>query len=539
MGLGRNNPWLLAGIATLTALLVLNLPLFVCMPLAPDVNLYDFCARNVLRGGVHYRDVFENNFPGIVWLHAGIRTLVGWRTEALRAVDLLIVCGVVLSLVRWLRILGQPGSIQVWAAVALCAFYLSTSEWCHCQRDTWMLLPAMIGLHLRRRQVARTPAARRSSLFWWSFLEGTLWAAAFWIKPFVAVPALAAWLTSALVQRQRGAHSSALLADFMGLLLGGMIVGALGTLWLRTTGAWPYFWDVFLHWNAEYYAYGRSRSASSGLVRDLLLSSMPWVLVHLLAVPAALITLGRGLFAARSTDTTRYPQDLMAAFYLGWLGQAVFLQNLAHYIYVPPLLLAITLLAGLPLPRRTPGWGWLVVMGFAGVAIAVHPAIRWSRTSLWVRCFQEGSTPQIKNRLALLRVTDWVALDQVREYLWEQAVGDGELVVFSAYALPLYLELDVGPPMRFVYFDVHYNQYIRHRTEIRDILLATNPRFIVSDLDSGSLFSTWPHVAKPGPVPLPEDFPAEHRNEYPWSLPIVFRAGRYAVHSMRQNTALR
>jgi hypothetical protein len=70
-------------------------------------------------------------------------------------------------------------------------------------------------------------------------------------------------------------------------------------------------------------------------------------------------------------------------------------------------------------------------------------------------------------------------------------------------------------------------------------LLASKPRFIVSDLDRGSLFNSWPQKAEPGAIPLPEDFPAEHRDQYPWALPIVFKAGRYAVHSTRQNTALR
>jgi hypothetical protein len=451
----------------------------------------------------------------------------------------LILGGIVWLLVRWLRALGQPESVQVWAAVALCAFYFSTSEWCHCQRDTWMLLPAMVGLHLRRRQVARMPSGARGAIVSWSLLEGACWAAAFWIKPFVAVPALASWLASALLQKRRGARMATLIADLTGLLVGGGIVGALGSLWLRATGAWPYFWDVFLHWNAEYYAYGRTRSASSGLVRELLLSSMPWVLLHLLAIPVALITLGRGCFTARSTEAARIPQVLMAAFYLGWLGQAVFLQNLAHYIYVPPLLLAIALLAGLPLPERMPRLGCLVVLGFAGVAIAVHPAIRWPRSSLWPRCLQEGATPEVKNGLALLSVTDWVALDHVRAYLQEQHVGDGDLVVFSAYALPLYLQLDVQPPMRFVYFDVHYNQFVRHQAEMRDALRATQPQFIVSDLDRGSLITTWPDKAEPGPISLPENFPAEFRDQFPWALPIVFRAWRYAIHSTRQNTALR
>lgn len=39
--------------------------------------MYDVAARNILRGGVHYRDVFDTNLPGIVWLMAAIRSAKG------------------------------------------------------------------------------------------------------------------------------------------------------------------------------------------------------------------------------------------------------------------------------------------------------------------------------------------------------------------------------------------------------------------------------------------------------------------------------
>src|SRR5262249_15286704 len=92
-----------AGLAVLVLLLVTALPLFVCMPVWSDVIHYDLCARNILRGGIHYRDQTDVNFPGMVWIHAGLRTLLGWSTEALRIVDILVVCGVVGLLVRWVK----------------------------------------------------------------------------------------------------------------------------------------------------------------------------------------------------------------------------------------------------------------------------------------------------------------------------------------------------------------------------------------------------------------------------------------------------
>src|SRR4051794_30443222 len=67
--------WL--GWCGLALVLVGGVPLFLRMPLWADPIQYDIAARNVLRGGMHYRDVFDVNLPGMVWLHAAIRGLFG------------------------------------------------------------------------------------------------------------------------------------------------------------------------------------------------------------------------------------------------------------------------------------------------------------------------------------------------------------------------------------------------------------------------------------------------------------------------------
>src|SRR5689334_2864688 len=77
----------IAAWAGLVALLAVNLPAFLCMGLDSDTLMYDVCARRVLAGDVHYRDLLETNFPGIVWSHMVFRSVVGWSFEALRAVD--------------------------------------------------------------------------------------------------------------------------------------------------------------------------------------------------------------------------------------------------------------------------------------------------------------------------------------------------------------------------------------------------------------------------------------------------------------------
>src|SRR5207245_1339371 len=125
-----------------------------------------------------------------IWVHAAVRSLVGWRSEALRAVDLFVVSALVVLVSGWLRKAGVSRTARAWTVFALYAFYFSLSEWCHCQRDMWMLFPGLLALHLRRRQFDRLTLLNPSaaSVAAWSLLEGIIWGLAIWIKPFVLLP---------------------------------------------------------------------------------------------------------------------------------------------------------------------------------------------------------------------------------------------------------------------------------------------------------------------------------------------------------------
>src|ERR1700691_570928 len=127
----------------LLAILVVGVPLFVCMPLWVDVTYYDICARNILDGGVHYRDIFETNLPGMVWLHALIRPMIGWSSEAIRIVDLGVVGSSIVLLSFWLKRIGLSHAARIWFCSAAALFYIYETEFIHCQRDGWMLLPTV------------------------------------------------------------------------------------------------------------------------------------------------------------------------------------------------------------------------------------------------------------------------------------------------------------------------------------------------------------------------------------------------------------
>ena len=64
-----------AGLAAvmLAGVLILAVPLFVRAPVWVDVTYHDISAWNIRHGGVHYRDIFETNLPGMVWVHLLLR----------------------------------------------------------------------------------------------------------------------------------------------------------------------------------------------------------------------------------------------------------------------------------------------------------------------------------------------------------------------------------------------------------------------------------------------------------------------------------
>ena len=66
-------------------------PIFLQMTLTPDAVLFDIQTRCLLDGGVLYRNVVEPNLPGVVWIHALVRSVAGWSPMVLRSFDLAVV----------------------------------------------------------------------------------------------------------------------------------------------------------------------------------------------------------------------------------------------------------------------------------------------------------------------------------------------------------------------------------------------------------------------------------------------------------------
>ncbi|MBW3543385.1 MAG: hypothetical protein KY476_24285 [Planctomycetes bacterium] len=540
-------------LAMMALLLAVGGPLFIALPLTADAALYDVQARIALQGGVLYRDAFEPNLPGIVWCHIAIRSVLGWSSEALRLVDLAVFCVIAALLGRLVgRLAGVPAA-GAWAAAIALWFYLSTSEWCHCQRDTWMLLPALVAFGLRTSQLRRLwESVPGRSLFVWGMIEGLCWGAAFWLKPFVAVPAAVCLVSSAGGARERSSGESRLngsrhlrwrplATDWFGVLTGGAAIGAVGVLWLVFSGAWPSFVKTLVEWNPDYFAAGRDRW-TWGRADQLARSLSPWIWLHVAAVPLAVRVLWR-----RHAGTSAEAR-LLPALYLGWLAQAVLLQHPFDYVHAPAIVLAIATVVGaaaracsatkgsdpfavhpFPLvpiarPQRglTPcGAGSsaglkLLAVAFIAAAIATSPLTTWSTPSSLAASFTQLGSADLRDRLCRTAAVSWRDLAAVADFLRSQKVRNGEVTCWNGHLVHLYRALGIRPSTRYVYLDVLTSLFPGRRGTIEEAMRSSGHRFVVecrqpSSRRSGTLLSEWR------------------------SHPIVFRAGPYVVRRTSPN----
>ena len=555
------------------AALVAGVPLFLAMPPWCDVTLYQMAARNVLHGGVHYRDVFDTNLPGFVWAMAALRVAFGDCYEALRAVDLLVIGGSVAVLCGWVRRCGAPGYTVAWLAVAVALFYPFTSEFSHLQRDPWMLLPAALAARLRLRRVRKGVGS--------SLLEGFLWGVAVWLKPHAVVPAFAVWAVSAVMLARREPRWR-VAADFAGLVLGGLLAGLPGVLWLVGTGAWPHFLDVFLNWNPAYLADAEPLNDRLGW---MFMCFRPWSVLHFVALPLAALALvearvwsrvprepvaipwSRRWYSPATNEATANARALLAALYLGWLAQAILVQRPLDYVHVPLLLLAFTVVAS---QRWCFGFAylpWFVAVGvlvnvaecYPATAPAIHaldpndrlvkfekhPLADRAVVECWPRVWSEGSSPALRDRLG--QYTDvhcgtrWSELTDVANFLRtvEPPLGPGELNCWHDSTHPLYLMLDLDPATRYMHYGTAFGIGDK-REQIADAVRASRQRYVVSDL----LRTTWDRTSPYKPDswragdPLPVWLPERERQKFPWNQKVVFRSGRYVVHEVDRTKPL-
>ena len=134
------------------------------------------------------------------------------------------------SLILILNSLSSSRSRRTLFAMAALLFYLSCNEWCHCQRDTWMLLPVAGAVWIRSRRVVASFTAS-----WWSkhgtlscVAEGFSWGCAFWLKPHVAIPA-GCLIAFHFASSRSWTHSW---KEFVFIVAGGLLAAFPGIAWM-------------------------------------------------------------------------------------------------------------------------------------------------------------------------------------------------------------------------------------------------------------------------------------------------------------------
>jgi hypothetical protein len=184
------------------------------------------------------------------------------------------------------------------------------------------------------------------------------------------------------------------------------------------------------------------------------------------------------------------------------------------------------------------------------VALACSPVLARNRLATWPLCVTQGSTPAVRDRLKVLQTPDWQDLHRVAAYLRSLNLRDGELVCFQNSLVHLYLELGLRPATRYVFLEICTVFFADRREVLREALSASRQKYVVTDLMAGGLSRedmdrlpsgerTFALVVGRALLPVTEPQTGQSarptsapsgRDVYPWSQPVVFRAGRYAVH---------
>ena len=548
--------WLLA-VASLAA----GLPLFLRMPPWCDLTLYDLAVRTVCTGGVHYRDVFDTNLPGFVWCLALVRFTLGNSVEAVRVVDLSIVlaCGVLLA--RFARRAGADRAGVAWFAAGGAIFYPFTTEFCHAQRDVWMLLPALLALAVRLRTSSK-------HVFAFGVLEGVLWGMAVWFKPHVLFPAFGVWLATG---RQ----------NTLANLVGGTVVGALGIAWLVCSGTWPYFVEVFTKWNPHYTEYLFAEIGWRAISHWFHFA--PWTYLQPLVMVLAIADLAghrrwtrklpRWLYVPPETESKGRVRTTLGAFYLAWVVQSFLLQRQFPYVHVPGTLIAFALFAahrwavvpfglafltcssGLFLAcERWPALGKRFkpveqVFPQLWLALPRHPIFDAYRWREWRGCWD--SLERIDSTRRMDRLGSYpeyfpaIAYEEAQEVAaWLQSRGATAADVIAWHSSPhaVYLDLPGTPAFRFMHVDTPLIRRATYEYLKDELLRDAVPRakYVVGDR-CRTFVSAPPERADDWKRERVE-LPAIAYTAFPYNQPEVFRSdrgrGRYVVYELRNPVLL-
>ncbi len=524
-------------LAVLLAWLALAVPIFLRMPLTNDAELFDLHARMLSSGKVLYRDILEPNLPGVIWIHTIVRTVAGQSSEALRGFDLLVFAAMMGMIYRWLRQSGMSRRGGTATVLSASVFYLSGSEWIHCQRDTWMLTVTLGAATLRLHSLARRESQSSSQTTLMSLLEGLIWGAGIWLKPYVVLVTLAVWLVTV---RQNGSLRRTA-ADGSGLLLGGLIAGAAGLGWMASTGSLTAFIEQSREWNPHYFT---ARSAQWTLDRfiPMAIRFLPWMLLHPVVILISISRIRQALSKGdrnNTDDQAPFPSlrsTVLAAIYLAWCVHMFLLQHLFDYVHAPGVLLAIFVTSDWISHWKRPQLARLACYTFAIVGFVFCPYLDTARIPNWKLAVFDAPTPEIRDTLACFGNPNRVDMEKVAEFLSSREITDGEVLCFNSDLVSLYRRLDIFPPTKFIYVDQNVAYVPSAADTILQTLLRSGHKYVVADmLTSGVAADGFQQLIRDGEQVPPGRLPGTE-GVYPWGQHVVFRAGSYLVLEVTEDS---
>ena len=521
----------------LLAWLGLAVPVFLRMPLTNDAELFDLHARMLSSGKVLYQDILEPNLPGVIWIHSIVRAAAGQSSEAMRCFDLLVFSGLMALSYHWLRRSGISRAGGTATVLSASVFYLSGSEWIHCQRDTWMLTVTLLAATLRCHSLSNRENQSVSQIGILSLVEGLIWGVGIWFKPYVVLVAIAVWLVT--VRRNSSLRLAA--TDSAGVLIGGLLAGIAGLGWMLGTGCLTAFLEQSREWNPHYFT---ARSAQWTLDRfiPMTIRFLPWMLLHPLAALVSLGILRRALTnssrgnSAPGDSNASLRSTVLAAIYVAWCVHMFLLQHLFDYVHAPGVLLAILVTADWLSHWNHRGAVRLCGYVFAIAAVVFSPYLNVARIANWKSAFSGQLTEEGRDRLACFENPNRVDMEKVASYLTSRGAHDGDVLCFNSDLISLYRRLGFMPPTKFIYVDQNAAYVPSAADTILQTLMQSGHKYVVTDLlTSGVTGADFRDEVRDGEQSSPVHLPGTS-GVYPWNQPVVFRAGTYLVHEITESS---